>query len=400
MVSPFFYAKVNKEVSMILFHCADCGYEAEYETEENAQEDGWWQDGDGDWYCNDCNCCCLCCDDYHRRADCEWSESQDGYICDGCRDEYYNRCEFCCQLYDSENDEGTWVYSQSMGHDIYVCQHCFENQVEQGKITHNDELNRWEHNPNGMTGGHVFQEHLHPEVWTEINNCPDCQGNNNKCARCLHKMAKEVEAEETTLWVYDTMPRSYHPGNHHHFKQTKLRQKHEHPFLYYGIEWEVLFRDSSPINQIAKEFIEATHGLFVAEFDRSVSDQGNGIEFISRPLSYKKWMEESTYQLLEAGKAVLDKYHLICPQPVGCGLHVHMSLQFFERNTQKSVKKIKSDIDWMFQIYQSEIEKISQRPYTKYCASKAFRLRQVMKDIRCNGYGFNLNPQVSISKGE
>lgn len=383
---------------MIQLRCNTCGYQEQYETEEDACDNGWREDESGDWYCSDCYDDCGCCGGRFPKDELEWSESQDMYICDHCREEHYERCQFCDQLYDQENDEGSFVLNRADNCEYWACDRCMEEQNRRGRARYNEDAGRWEFHPDGTEEGNMFQEHLHPKVWNEIAECPDCCGSNNRCARCLEKMAKEAKAEETTLWVYDTSPRSYHQSNHNHFKETKLRQPHEHPFLYYGVEWEVLFNSSVNINTITKEFIEATNGLFVAEFDRSVADQGNGIEFISRPLSYKKWMEESTYQLLQAGRAVLEKYHLLKPQPVGCGLHVHMSLQFFERNTKKSVKKIKSDIDWMFQIFQPEIEKISQRPYTKYCASKAYRLKQVMGNIR-SGYGFNLNPQVTISKG-
>ena len=49
----------------------------------------------------------------------------------------------------------------------------------------------------------------------------------------------------------------------------------------------------------------------------------------------------------------------------------------------------------MFQVFQPEMEKISQRKYTRYCASKAFRLKEALK---MSNYGFNLNPRVTLEK--
>jgi hypothetical protein len=109
-------------------------------------------------------------------------------------------------------------------------------------------------------------------------------------------------------------------------------------------------------------------------------------------------MSEEVYLLLEAGNEVLKKYKAYMPQPDSCGLHVHMSLKFFERNTEKKVKDIKSDIDWMFQVFQPQIEQISRREYTKYCASKAYRLKEIMRQVR-SGYGFNLEPTMTLQKG-
>lgn len=379
----------------MIYHCNSCGYETEFEDNDEARDENWWQDDDGEWYCPDCHGSCVHCDYEYPNSELEYSELLEGSVCQGCMEESTSRCAFCEQL---DYDDNMITVELADGNRVEICDRCFRNRRNNGLIIERNGafFMRDENQRNGYT----TQINLHPEVWDEINTCPDCSGEQQKCSRCLKKMAKEVEEEETNLWVYDDLARSYHHQVHGHFKSTKLRQKHEHPFLYYGVELECLFRSNDPIEQIAKEFINATGGLFIAEFDRSVSDAGNGIEFISRPLSYKKWMEESTYQYLQAGKAILQKYKAYDPQPDCCGLHVHMSLQFFERNTKKSVKQIKSDIDWIFQIYQAEIEKISQRKYTKYCASKAFRLKQVFQGARMSNYAFNLNPKIELRKGE
>lgn len=382
-----------------MLHCNDCGYECEFDSTDEAVDNDWWQDDDDNWYCGDCHSYCCYCDTECPSRDGEWSDAIDGFVCDHCAENECVRCDLCNSL---ESNDEYYTVIDTRGCEIVICHHCFNQRRDNGTLV---EINgEWRmrnmevetSNSNGFT----TQINLHPDIWEEIHRCPDCSNESQKCAKCLRRMAKEIEEEETNLWIYDDMPRSYHHSLHAHFKETKLRQKHEHPLLFYGIELEVLFNSREPIEKIAKEFIDATGGLFVAEFDRSVSDAGNGIEFISRALSYKKWMEESTYQYLQAGKAVLEKYHAYSPQPDTCGLHVHMSLAFFERNTKKKVKEIKSDIDWMFQIFQSEIEKISQRKYTRYCASKAFRCRQVFSGARMSNYAFNLNPKIELRKGE
>lgn len=378
----------------ISLQCANCGYQCEFNDEDDATESNWWQDDDGEWYCGECHGYCCCCDNEFPSNQLEWSEILDGDVCQCCKEENMSRCKFCDQL--GYTDNMVYVRTQN-GDNVSVCEHCFRAQRESGRIIERDGV--WFMLPNEGREGFTTQINLHPEVWQEIMTCPDCSSENEKCSRCLKKMARETELEETNLWIYDDLARSYHHPIHSHFKSTKLRKKHEHPYLHYGIENEILFNSNAPIEQIAKEYINATGGLFVAEFDRSVTDRGNGIEFISRPLSYTMWKSELVYQKLEAGKKVLEKYKAFMPQPDCCGLHVHMSLQFFERNTKKTVKKIKSDIDWMFQIFQPEIEKISQRKYTKYCASKAFRLKEVFKGARMSNYAFNLNPKIQLEKG-
>ena len=377
----------------MILHCEGCGYEGEYDSEEQARDCNWWQDDNGSWYCEECHGYCADCDEHYPSSELTWVESRDGDVCQGCLDDDYFRCDHCGEYY--HNDYWCTVYNR--GVEEHWCDNCLNRQRDNGNIRQDGDYTIYEES-NRMPGGHIYQPTLHPEVWNEIRTCPECLERRSKCPKCLRKEAAEIEAEETTLWVYDTRAMGYHNSDHHHFKETKYRDKHEHPYLYYGVENELLFNSNAPIDQITKEYIEATNGLFVAEYDRSVTERGNGIEFISRPLSFKKWMSEEVYQLLEAGNEVLKKYKAFIPQPDACGLHVHMSLKFFERNTEKKVKDIKSDIDWMFQVFQPQIEQISRREYTRYCASKAYRLREVMKQIR-GGYGFNLEPLMTLQKG-
>ena len=97
---------------------------------------------------------------------------------------------------------------------------------------------------------------------------------------------------------------------------------------------------------------------------------------------------------------MLKKYGATSPQDEGCGLHVHMSKTFFEKNTKKKVKDIKSDMDWFFQYFQPEIEKISRRQYTQYCASKAFRMQNAVNNFRDNNAMFGVKGKFQMEKGQ
>lgn len=389
---------------MTTLRCVSCGCEAEYDDEEinnnRHNEDGWWQDDNGNWYCDDCHSYCEDCGEEYPSNQGRWSDYHNQFVCNGCLDENYHQCNMCDDFVYYEDIYEVTIESPNGGrYPGYLCPGCKDRYQQEGRlIQENGEYILLREGTRNMNG-HIFQMHLHPDM---EQRCPECRErmDGSRCPKCMMKMAKMMEEEETTLWVYDTYAKSYHNSDHHHFKETKYRMPHEHPRLYYGIELEVLFKDSTDINTITKEFITATNGLFVAEYDRSVTERGNGIEFISRPLSYLKWMDESTYRLLEAGVKVLKKYKAYNPQPDTCGLHVHMSLNFFEHNTTKKVEDIKSDMDWIFQIYQSEIEKLSQRQYTQYCASKALRMKQIITGMRFTDLGFGLHPRVTLEKGE
>lgn len=390
---------------MTVLRCLQCGYEEEYSDDAidagTPTENGWWEDGNGDWYCSDCHSYCEDCDTEYPNSEGHWSEYHSAWYCNHCLEENYDTC---CECHDYVYYKDTYNVLKrdrnGMEFEDKICPNCLDKLRREGRVEdRNNDIPRILPDGQQNTNGHIFQTHLHPDM---DQRCPECMErmDGSRCPKCMMKIAKMMEEEETTLWIYDTYAKSYHNSDHHHFKETKYRMPHEHPRLYYGIELEVLFMDSTDINQITKEFITATNGLFVAEYDRSVTERGNGIEFISRPLSYLKWMDESTYRLLEAGVKVLKKYKAFNPQPDTCGLHVHMSLNFFEHNTEKKVKDIKSDMDWIFQIYQSEIEKLSQRPYTQYCASKVWRMQQILNGMRFTDLNFGLSPRVTLEKGE
>lgn len=380
---------------MIQFTCAACGHQEEYETEESAQENGWRKINDN-WYCNDDWGECEDCGGIFPATELVYMECLDREVCENCCRENYIVCERCDD-YEYKEDARTVRIFEAQGgyHDETWCQTCASDYA-----IWNDEHDRYEYfipssQRRQQQNGHILRFDYADKA--PIEQCKDCMELGQTCPKCLKKQADMMVEEETHLWVYDTMYRQYHPQEHKKFKKTKYRFLHEHPYLYYGIELEVLFRSSVPIDQIAKEFITATNGLFVAERDGSVADLGNGCEFISRPLSYAKWKSEEVHLLLEKGIEVLKKYNAYDPQPNGCGLHVHMSLRFFEENTEKKVKDIKSDMDWMFQIFQPEMEKISRRRYTRFCASKEFRLRQIIKN---SNYGFNICPDIKLTKGK
>lgn len=385
----------------MFYHCNECGREEEYDNAGTACDNGWWYDDDsGEWYCGDCWNCCEDCEENYLNSELFYIESEDKSVCEDCFHENYRECAYCDWRGKKENFyEVNFIddYGQRMGA-IFMCEDCtnrFAHSDEYGNffINQSEYQNLTRSGSRTNMDGHILQENLVPNF---VAHCADCTELGRQCPKCMKKEAENFIKEETNLWVYDTVCRSYHDSIHKKFKTTKYRFEHEHPYLYYGIELEVLFDDQTNVQKIAREYIKATGGLFVAEFDRSVTNNGNGCEFISRPLSYKKWMSKETIQLLEEGKKVLQKYKAYSPQPNSCGLHVHMSLRFFEQNTTKKVSTIKSDIDWMFQIFQPEMEKISQRQYTRYCASKASRLKQALRD---NPYAFNLSSSIILEKG-
>ena len=228
--------------------------------------------------------------------------------------------------------------------------------------------------------------------------CKSCQDNGDNtvgsCKKCLENLAWNTEYLETHAFIYDTLFRGYHDGYHDTIKSIPLRLPNEHPYLYYGVEIEVEFDSSEvcvydtddgyddddnwKVQEILDRFSEITEGMFVYEHDGSLD---NGVECISRPMSYAYWTHPDTVKRLEAGLEYLRNMGAYWRQPDTNGLHIHISRKFFEHGGGKVDRhSAYQGIDWLFQKFQPEIEKIGERKYTQYCASKTDQLRNNLEN--------------------
>lgn len=395
----------------ITMRCPVHDIEAEFEDNSAAEEAGWrYCQANGEWYSPDAmehGTFCARCDEYIDWDNDDYESDVDGCsetYCQDCFNEeggyWCNRCE---QNHWNENYAETEVrvyYSNGNSGTDYWCSECAARDAHW-----NDEEEIYEYfcpGANRMNNSIKYDpEGIKPET------CELCKSNYlsiGQCEKCLKNQAYNRQLRETTLWVYDTTfnPQGfYHPEQHKKFKETLYRDKNEHPFLYYGMEIEVGFdvRNWAPnLREVAKKFIEMTHGMFVAESDSSI---GIGIEFISRPTSYKMWTKPETIQMLRKAFEYLKEQHAYVEQPATNGIHIHMSRKFFERNTEKKPDKINKDLDWVFQYYQPEIETISQRAFTRFCESKMDQLKNrigsrlgEMNDI---GAKVSLNAEIGKS---
>lgn len=373
------------------FYCDECGYEEWFEDEGDAEGVGWEFEPDTEhWHCPDCAGQHPYCQDCGSRIEGTpyplliQGDHGISIYCENCVKKYI-KCPRCNKHFLKPHKTHMVMLQDIEGETAYLCSNCRgelqgQDQIFQVAFTTPDNINNIRRYTNQMEhsdNNHIFQIQLDPNYQ---ERCPNCMREMEPCVDCTKRKAEYKEAEETTLWVYDTAVKEYHDSDHNRFKRMLYREHHEKPFLYYGMEIELLFDTSENIHEIAKAFIKATNGMFVAEFDRSITNQGNGCEFISRPMSFKRWTSKETYELLKKGMEAIKKYNPYEPQPELAGIHVHMSRAFFEHNTEKSLNKIRSDIDWIFQVFQEEIEKLSDRKYTMYCASKAFKIKEILNN--------------------
>lgn len=259
--------------------------------------------------------------------------------------------------------------------------------------------------------------------------CKSCYADGDRtyghCEQCLKNQAYNKEYCETHLFTTGTWLGDYHTGGSYHtMKYVPYRKNNEHPYLYYGFELEVGFDEdqlrvnyydedygedeceiSSDCQEMLEEFEKATQGLFASkERDGSVY---NGIEFVSRPMPYSTIIDPDTIKKLEKGLEVLKNWGAFVDQPYKHGMHVHISRKFFdfdENGTRVCDARDKAyqDIDWLFQFYQPELEKIAGREYYDYCQSKMAKLKsqyRILDDgVRDDGL-WKIKLQGTVVKG-
>lgn len=372
------------------------GDPVEYENEQAAIDDGWRKSEDGDWYSPEAmnnGCFCSICHDYvdldHEDYLCDIDGDGDTYHRECALDANAFYCNRCDQWHWTENYSEERVLIHWNNYDSpdeeYWCDECARDEAIWDD---QDEVYRFYPRPRQ-------QQQLprnvvaHPEGWEDVNLIsPQTMSPTEYVAKVAATDKKNKELEETTLWVYDDRASTggfYHPREHCEFKKKFFREKHEHPNLYYGLEVEVSFdmkKIARPITDIASEFVHKVKGMCVCESDSSLMDEQRrniiGVEFIFRPISYKRLTNPETITLLKEGFKFLVEQGAYVNQPITNGIHIHLSRKFFECRTTKSTDQINKDMDWVFQYFQEEIEKISQRNYTRFCYSKLDNLKDYL----------------------
>lgn len=96
--------------------CPECGREI------NLDEDDYYTEIDGEYYCDECVEWCEICEAYHPRSDMRYVGSTNQYVCNDCVEKDFVTCSHCGALV-LETDAFQDVYGK------YYCDYCFEHQV-------------------------------------------------------------------------------------------------------------------------------------------------------------------------------------------------------------------------------------------------------------------------------
>ncbi len=189
----------------------------------------------------------------------------------------------------------------------------------------------------------------------------------------LTERAKFIDQLETSLTVQKIKPDNYHAALHDNFKNRKYRLPDERPYLYYGAEIEIDLPQGRNRVVFAETICMVSEGLFVAERDASIP---NGVEFITRPMSYKAWTSEKVVKLLDKVFDIMDKWGVNTIDQRNSGLHIHMSKKFFNNSKTKTTDQQLQDLAWIFEFYNKEISQFSRRELNEFCQTREYKVKQ------------------------
>ena len=258
---------------------------------------------------------------------------------------------------------------------------CSERLVEQNNNTRGDNMrcslcnSIIDENNKVVNEAEVCQRCIYGEM------CPECKRNGMPtCPDCLINYGKQKNKLETTLFKLNSnrVVKRYHDPEDSFIKNTKLRMPDEKPYLYYGIELEMCIPFDSSVVNFTKEMLKAGKGLFVAENDSSLD---NGVEFISRPLSYKRWKSQEVQQILGEMRGIAIKYGYNLMSQDSAGMHIHLSSLFFQKNTNKSRDEQIDDLNWIIQNYEKELRPITGRKPGNYNRSMFTNIENDLKSF-------------------
>jgi hypothetical protein len=309
------------------FHC-----EEEFESAELTKAI------DGEYYCDDCMperfCSCEACGEQIDNDDARYGGDDNGPYCQDCYDERYTCCTHCGEEIraDDSREYGGNHYCDSCFSDRYTnCEECEQ-------VIRNDDA--------------IYDEE------NERYICSDC-----------HSGAG-------TKVIHDY---GYRPD------PTMYKCDGDIP-LYMGVELEV---QSSEFGTYADKFVhfltaEGKDKYFYLKHDGSI---GEGFEIVSQPFTLKyahknigfnkilKWLRDNKLQSEESGK---------------CGLHIHVSRDFFE---DLDLTKLRL----FFKSNQNKIMELSRRGKQdcdyNYCKFEDFSWQQLLQNPSQDGryWALNLN---------
>ena len=277
--------------------CEDCGKEIDAESGD------YFETADGRIICYDCYCedyfTCENCGKIHFIGDCIETSDSHRYFCVDCANFELYRCDDCDDWYEYTHN----IFETTDGRSI--CYHCRDSYIfcdDCGGLFYEDDIEYCEDDGNYY-----------------CNNCLDSHINSNNSIKSYH-------AHKNT------------------FEKRKTEKEAKTP-LYFGFELEVEKSNynATYTDDMAEIIDNIMQGDVVFEHDGSLSD---GFEIISQPVTLK-YIYKNKDKIEKMLKALVENGY-ISHNSEHCGLHIHLSRDYFTPNEidklQLIIEKFKKEL--------------------------------------------------------
>ena len=332
--------------------------------------------------------CKMCVNDAHECENCQEMVSNVKDVggeqwCDRCVENSAIVCEACGELFDCDNMtvvDGKHFCDNCLDENTFTCDRCEERHIR------DDDDSRCERVHIGSSQGSCN------ETW-----CGDCYDNNaGRCDSCGDYFAGSLSEHGDGYYCdecYETVAAKgriyqYH-GGQHCYQQSKFFHKgdaHPNGELYLGFELEAGGMDyASEAGELSNALHDNydTHALhFHMERDATIPD--HGFELISGPHSLTAHKEFPWNKVLKDMRDAGMKSYDIKP---ACGLHVHMSSNFFSKLDLAKIELFitRNSAFW---------KRVSRRNETSYCQYPKNKEAHHYVEHRSGGKHLIITPQT------
>lgn len=274
--------------------CEDCGKELDVDNDE------YYETADGRIICYDCYCddyfTCEQCGNIHPIDEAIETSDTNRYFCQNCADFELYQCNDCGDYYERSDN----VYETA---DVRtICENCRDNYY------YCDDCGE-----------------LYPEE--DVEYCEE--DDRYYCCNCISNHNNKIK--------------HYH-AHKGHFEKRKTEKEAKTP-LYFGFELETEKSNyyNTSVNDMAGIIDDIMQSDVVFETDGSLSD---GFEIISQPMTLK-YIYKNKEKIEKMLKSLTDNGY-ISHNSEHCGLHVHLSRDYFTPNEidklQLIIEKFKREL--------------------------------------------------------
>lgn len=324
---------LNKKVEEGKIICPECGQVID---EVDAVE------VNGELYCRDCVVECPECGDLLFKTDGRYCEDDGKYYCGYCADILLTLCDRCNEWHFNDGCYGVRVEGWRRRREVW-CEACVEDYAYY--CADCDEYYDSECGITDREGRHICPDCADDYVWCdeceEYVHCDDYDDDEGMCCRCADSVSSKIK--------------SYHSGGAVKYNKIgDIKKAWRGVWRGVGVELEVERRSDDA--DYERNVVERLHNIYknmVFERDGSLED---GFEIITSPHTVEAFYNmpwgEMLSTLSEAGYQSHDGGR--------CGLHMHLSREFFGSTVEKQNTAI-AKLMRFFDIYYGDIVKVSRR---------------------------------------